>query len=44
MSALYPCTNRIRSHPDFQNIPNFDEIDFPVKLKDIKWFEFQNQI
>ena len=47
ISALFPSqknVNRTTSYPNFFNILNFKEIEFPVKLKDIKKFENLNKI
>lgn len=47
ISALYPSdvnSNRMGSYPHFSNILNFTNIEFPMKLKDIKKFEILNNI
>lgn len=47
VSALYPVqtnSDRLSSYPHFSEILNFTNINFPVKLKDIKKFEELNDI
>lgn len=49
LSALHPVhskdhANRLSKYAQFKNELNFKNIDFPVKLKDVKKFEAQNDV
>ncbi|XP_049826843.1 uncharacterized protein LOC126266582 [Aethina tumida] len=49
VAALNPCNNRknpnrTSSYPHFSEVLNYDDIDFPIKLKDIPKFEQLNNI
>lgn len=47
ISALFPTnhnSDRTSSYPNFHNHLNFEGIEFPIKLRDIKKFEELNQI
>lgn len=47
VSALFPATvnsNRVSSYPHFTTCLNLDDIQFPMKLEDIKKFEVNNNM
>ncbi|XP_036141075.1 uncharacterized protein LOC118645004 [Monomorium pharaonis] len=47
IAALYPAernSERESSYPHYTNVLNFDDIEFPIALKDIKKFERLNNI